>query len=239
MVALKWSMKNTMASSRARPCSGPPPTSAGSSATPISAMLRCCTAATTVLYEGKPVGTPDAGAFWRVIAEHQVSAPSSPRPPRFRAIKKEDPEGEAGSSATSCAPSARCSWPASAPIPRPSNGRETQAGRAGGRPLVADRDRLGDLRQSCRAWVCCPSKHGSPTVPMPGYRPAGAGRAVAIRSSSRRDRHARRQAAPAARPACRRCGTTPSASARATSRISPATTPPRTPATSTRTATST
>ena len=38
--------------------------------------------ATTMLYEGKPVGTPDAGQFWRVVAEHGVQAACSPRPPR-------------------------------------------------------------------------------------------------------------------------------------------------------------
>jgi propionyl-CoA synthetase len=48
---------------------------------------------TTVLYEGKPVGTPDAGAFWRVIAEHGVKALFT-APTAFRAIKKEDPAGE-------------------------------------------------------------------------------------------------------------------------------------------------
>jgi len=48
---------------------------------------------TTVLYEGKPVGTPDAGAFWRVIAEHKVSVMFT-APTAFRAIKKEDPEGK-------------------------------------------------------------------------------------------------------------------------------------------------
>jgi propionyl-CoA synthetase len=48
---------------------------------------------TTVLYEGKPVGTPDAGAFWRVIAEHKVKALFT-APTAFRAIKKEDPGGE-------------------------------------------------------------------------------------------------------------------------------------------------
>jgi propionyl-CoA synthetase len=47
---------------------------------------------TTVLYEGKPVGTPDPGAFWRVISEHGVSALFT-APTAFRAIKKEDPEG--------------------------------------------------------------------------------------------------------------------------------------------------
>ena len=47
---------------------------------------------TTVLYEGKPVGTPDAGAFWRVIAEHGVAALFT-APTAIRAIKKEDPDG--------------------------------------------------------------------------------------------------------------------------------------------------
>jgi len=48
---------------------------------------------TSVLYEGKPVGTPDAGAFWRVIAEHRVKTLFT-APTAFRAIKKEDPSGE-------------------------------------------------------------------------------------------------------------------------------------------------
>ncbi|MCH9758348.1 MAG: propionyl-CoA synthetase [Proteobacteria bacterium] len=48
---------------------------------------------TTILYEGKPVGTPDAGAFWRVISEHKVSAMFT-APTALRAIKKEDPHGE-------------------------------------------------------------------------------------------------------------------------------------------------
>jgi propionyl-CoA synthetase len=48
---------------------------------------------TTVLYEGKPVGTPDPGAFWRVIAEHGVDVMFT-APTAFRAIKREDPTGE-------------------------------------------------------------------------------------------------------------------------------------------------
>jgi propionyl-CoA synthetase len=48
---------------------------------------------TTVLYEGKPVGTPDAGAFWRVVAEHGVRVLFT-APTAFRAIRKEDPNGE-------------------------------------------------------------------------------------------------------------------------------------------------
>ena len=52
-------------------------------------MYRCA----TVLYEGKPVRTPDASAFWRVVEEHKVTALFS-APTAFRAIKKEDPEAE-------------------------------------------------------------------------------------------------------------------------------------------------
>jgi propionyl-CoA synthetase len=53
-------------------------------------LLKGCT---TILYEGKPVGTPDPGAFWRVCAEHRVNALFT-APTAFRAIKKEDPKGE-------------------------------------------------------------------------------------------------------------------------------------------------
>jgi propionyl-CoA synthetase len=48
--------------------------------------------ATSIIYEGKPIGTPDAGAFWRVISEHKVKALFT-APTAFRAIKKEDPKG--------------------------------------------------------------------------------------------------------------------------------------------------
>jgi propionyl-CoA synthetase len=47
---------------------------------------------TTILYEGKPVGTPDAGAFWRVISEHNVKVMFT-APTAFRAIKRDDPSG--------------------------------------------------------------------------------------------------------------------------------------------------
>lgn len=49
--------------------------------------------ATTLMYEGKPVGTPDAGAFWRVIEQYNVKVLFT-APTAFRAIKKEDPKGE-------------------------------------------------------------------------------------------------------------------------------------------------
>ncbi len=47
---------------------------------------------TTIVFEGKPVGTPDAGTFWRVIAQHRVASFFT-APTAFRAIKREDPEG--------------------------------------------------------------------------------------------------------------------------------------------------
>ena len=53
-------------------------------------LLQGCT---TILYEGKPVGTPDSGAFWRVCAEHKVNVLFT-APTAFRAIKKEDPRGK-------------------------------------------------------------------------------------------------------------------------------------------------
>ena len=48
---------------------------------------------TTVMYEGKPVGTPDPGAFWRVVSEHRVKVLFT-APTAIRAIKREDPKGE-------------------------------------------------------------------------------------------------------------------------------------------------
>jgi propionyl-CoA synthetase len=53
-------------------------------------LFRGCT---TILFEGKPVGTPDAGVFWRVISQHKVKAMFT-APTAFRAIKREDPNGE-------------------------------------------------------------------------------------------------------------------------------------------------
>jgi propionyl-CoA synthetase len=51
------------------------------------------TGCTTIVFEGKPVGTPDAGVFWRIISEHKVKVLFT-APTAFRAIKKEDPDGK-------------------------------------------------------------------------------------------------------------------------------------------------
>ena len=61
--------------------------SVGSWATRTSFTDPFSTGETTILYEGKPVGTPDAGAFWRVIAQHKVKVLFT-APTAFRAIKK-------------------------------------------------------------------------------------------------------------------------------------------------------
>ena len=100
---------------------------------------------TTVLYEGKPVGTPDAGAFWRVISQHKVSALFT-APTAFRAIKREDPEGKLIKNYD------LSGLPHAVPGRRALRSRDARMGRAasegaGHRSLVADRDRLGHLRQ--------------------------------------------------------------------------------------------
>ncbi len=101
---------------------------------------------TTVLYEGKPVGTPDAGAFWRIVEEYGVAALFT-APTALRAIKKEDPDGalirpyDLSSLRTLFLAGERAD-----PEIRQVGGGEAR--RSGHRPLVADRDRLGDRRQS-------------------------------------------------------------------------------------------
>src|SRR5437773_505980 len=62
----------------------------GHSYTVYAPLLYGCT---SVIYEGKPVGTPDAGAFWRVIAEHEVRVLFN-APTAFRAIRQQDPDGK-------------------------------------------------------------------------------------------------------------------------------------------------
>ncbi len=92
LVALKWSMKNIY---------GVDPGDVywaasdvgwvvGHSYIVYAPLFHGCT---TILYEGKPVGTPDAGAFWRVISDHKVNVLFT-APTAFRAIKREDPNGK-------------------------------------------------------------------------------------------------------------------------------------------------
>ena len=104
---------------------------------------------TTILYEGKPVGTPDAGAFWRVIAQHGVVSLFT-APTAFRAIKKEDPKGEF--IAKYDLSKFRTLFLAGERADPPTiKWAEEMLQRAGARSLVADRDRLVHRRQSGRA----------------------------------------------------------------------------------------
>jgi propionyl-CoA synthetase len=91
-VALKWSMGNIygMGAGEVYWAASDIGWVVGHSYIVYAPLLRGCT---TILYEGKPVGTPDPGAFWRVASQHGVSALFT-APTAFRAIKKEDPRGE-------------------------------------------------------------------------------------------------------------------------------------------------
>jgi propionyl-CoA synthetase len=165
MVALKWSMKNLY---------GVEPGECWWAASDIgwvvghsyivyAPLFHGCT---TILYEGKPVGTPDAGAFWRVIAEHGCVAMFT-APTAFRAIKKEDPQGKLFAQhelskfrtlflAGERADPDTIDW-AENLLKKPviDHWWQTETGWAiAGNPVG-----LGQL----------PVKRGSPTVPMPGY----------------------------------------------------------------------
>jgi len=92
MVALKWSMKNVynMDPGDVYWAASDVGWVVGHSYIVYAPLLHGCT---TVFYEGKPVGTPDAGAFWRMISEYKIKALFT-APTAFRAIKREDPTGE-------------------------------------------------------------------------------------------------------------------------------------------------
>lgn len=121
---------------------------------------------TTVMFEGKPVGTPDPGAFWRVIREHQVVALFT-APTAFRAIKKEDPQALhlkhnnlAGFRALFLA-GERCdpdtlNWAGDIlKVPVIDHWWQTETGW----PVAAN----------CLGIEAFPVKPGSPTLPVPGY----------------------------------------------------------------------
>jgi propionyl-CoA synthetase len=121
---------------------------------------------TTIVYEGKPIGTPDAGAFWRVIAEHKVGVMFT-APTAFRAIRKEDPEGvllhqhDLGHFRALFLAGERCDpdtllWAeAQLGVPVIDHWWQTETGWAiAANPIGVEK---------------LPVKPGSPTVPMPGY----------------------------------------------------------------------
>ena len=91
-VALKWTMKNVydVDPGEVYWAASDVGWVVGHSYIVYGPLLHGCT---TVLYEGKPVGTPDAGAFWRVIADHGVVSMFT-APTAIRAIRRQDPEGD-------------------------------------------------------------------------------------------------------------------------------------------------
>jgi propionyl-CoA synthetase len=136
------------------------------------------TGATTVLYEGKPVGTPDAGAFWRVVAQHQVASLFA-APTAIRAIRRQDPDAAllAGHDLTSLRTLFLAgerldpdTWAWAGDrlgVPVVDNWWQTETGW----PVAANPRGLEPL----------PIKPGSPSVPVPGYDVRvvdGAGREV-------------------------------------------------------------
>lgn len=122
--------------------------------------------ATTILYEGKPVGTPDAGAFWRVVSEHRAVALFT-APTALRAVRKEDPEGaEIGKYDLSSMRTLFCAGERLDPdtyqwasdklgVPVVDNWWQTETGW----PIASNLRGLDPM----------PIKAGSPTVPVPGY----------------------------------------------------------------------
>ena len=165
MVALKWSMRNVygVAPGDAFWAASDIGWAVGHSYIVYGPLLHGCT---SVLFEGKPVGTPDAGAFWRVISEHGVqvlfTAPTS-----FRAIKREDPEAELlANYDLSClrtlflagerADPDTIQWAERAlEVPVIDHWWQTESGW----PMAAN----------CLGIEKLPVKHGSPTRAVPGY----------------------------------------------------------------------
>jgi propionyl-CoA synthetase len=165
MVALKWTMKNLY---------GIEPGEAFWAASDVGWVVGhsyivyapLLHGATTIVYEGKPIGTPDAGAFWRMIDEYKIAALFT-APTAFRAIRKEDPEAKhlarydvsslrtlflAGERADP----ATVEWAETIlGVPVIDHWWQTETGWG----IVGNPVGLGLL----------PVKHGSPTVPMPGY----------------------------------------------------------------------
>ncbi|MBF0663201.1 propionyl-CoA synthetase [Rhodococcus sp. (in: high G+C Gram-positive bacteria)] len=123
--------------------------------------------ATTVLYEGKPVGTPDAGAFWRIIAENNVKALFT-APTAIRAVRKADPDAE--ELAKYSIDSLETLFAAGERLDPDTYAWATR---------VLDRPVVDHWWQTETGWAIAanlrgldpmPLKAGSPTVPVPGYR---------------------------------------------------------------------
>ena len=127
---------------------------------------------TTILYEGKPVRTPDAGSFWRLIEEHKVNTFFT-APTAFRAVKKEDPEAKLKKQYDIS--SLRTLFLAGERLDPPTYEWLKE--------ILADESQpeipvIDHWWQTETGWAICsnpmgiepqPLKNGSPTLPMPGY----------------------------------------------------------------------
>ncbi|MBN9672438.1 propionyl-CoA synthetase [Roseibium aggregatum] len=165
MVALKWSMTNLydVQPGEVFWAASDVGWVVGHSYICYAPLLHGCT---TVVFEGKPIGTPDAGVFWRVISEHNVASLFT-APTAFRAIRKEDPNGELIKKydlsqyrslflAGERADPETVNWAIDQlQVPVIDHWWQTESGWC----MVGNPLGLGQL----------PVKPGSPTVPMPGY----------------------------------------------------------------------
>ncbi len=164
-VALNWSMRNIYNMQRGEVFWAASDVGwvVGHSYIVYAPLLYGCT---TVLYEGKPVGTPDAGAFWRVIEQHKVSTLFT-APTAFRAVKREDPDGllvrkyDVSSLRTLFLAGERSDSPTlqwaeqKLGVPVIDHWWQTETGWA--------------IAANCLGIEPLPVKHGSPTRPAPGW----------------------------------------------------------------------
>ncbi|MDP2125012.1 MAG: propionyl-CoA synthetase [Parvibaculum sp.] len=166
MVALKWSMKNVYDIDPGDTFWAASDVGwvVGHSYIVYGPLVHGCT---TILFEGKPVGTPDAGTYWRIISQHGVKAMFT-APTAFRAIRKEDPQAalvgkydltkfEVLYLAGERADPDTIQWAEKALSGRPVIDHWWQT--ESGWPMVANPMGIERL----------PVKYGSPSVPLPGY----------------------------------------------------------------------
>ena len=165
-VALKWSMRNIYAMKPGDVFWAASDIGwvVGHSYIVYAPLLMGCT---TVLYEGKPVGTPDASAFWRVVSEHRVNTLFT-APTAMRAIKREDPARGTDAELRPLEPAHALSRGRAGGFGYRGVVR-ARARCAGDRPLVADRNRLGDRRELHGTRHLFPLSAARPRRPVPGY----------------------------------------------------------------------